>query len=205
MYYPLFIIALLIFSALGASYKGISYQDLKTLESKIKVKVNYNENPNPKDFFTNTDLTKYSELGPIKNLRGLWHGKYNLDKESIVWINPNLKTSYIHKLIAFGPYNIYLRLNTVSNSLKDKLSRIEIAQADINYDPVNIEHLDKDKQINYWTKAITKEWVEVIRGKIFRVNDNELLTIFQTTVYEKKTPIYAFSGEATLRKTLESK
>lgn len=82
------------------------------------------------------------------------------------------------------------------------MTGLEIIQEGVKYSSVNID-LANDKQINYWTNARNKDWFQVIRGKIFRVNESELFTVFQTTVYEGKTAIYAFKGEAMLMKPIE--
>ena len=178
-----------------AEHSGIIQDE----EGKIKVKVNYSENPNQLDFFTNNEnieLSKYIDLGAIQKLEGFWSGTYYLDKGSIIWTNPNLNDSKIYNSIAFGPYTIHIRFNLIDGI---RLSGVDIVQEDITYASINIE-LANDKQINYWTTASNKNWIEIIRGKIFRMNDNELFTVFQTTVYEGKTPIYAFRGEAILRR-----
>ena len=76
---------------------------------------------------------------------------------------------------------------------------LEISQEDVKYELVNVSLLN-GYQISYWTSARSLAWLEVIRGKIFKLSNNELFTKFQTTVYEGKIPIYAFKGEAVLHK-----
>lgn len=201
MHYFLFLV--LILNGFGASLKENIQNSLATVDDKgkVKVKLNYNENPNPKDYFIIHEPGNFIALGPLKDLNYQWHGNYDLNKDSIVWINPSLKPLNIFNLIHFGTYNIYLKFNNVSNSVTNKLSGIEITQDEVTYDSVNIE-IFNDKQINYWTKALSKDWLEVVRGKIFRINDNEMFITFQTTVYEKKTPIYAFNGKSVLKKAM---
>lgn len=169
---------------------------LDGVKSKIKVKVNYLEGPSQAGFFTNTELDKYIDLGPFENLEDAWLGKYSLIQESIFWTNPNLNKYKIFNLIGFGQYDISLKFNLASDN---RLSCLEIFQEGVKYGSVNIE-LPNNKQINYWTKATSSSWIEIIRGKIMRVNDEELFTEFQTTVYEERTPIYAFHGQSVLRR-----
>lgn len=188
---------LLVFHGFGFKFKGgepISV--FKNFKSKIKVQVNYREGPNQSDFFTNTDLKEYEIIGSIRNLDGIWLGTYNLSRDSVYWINPQLDSSEFFKIIEFGPYDVYLKFKFDENN---KLSALELKQKDIDYGPVNIGFAN-DKQINYWTKATTSNWLEIVRGKLFRMNNNELFTIFQTTIYEDKIPIYAFRGEFVLKK-----
>ena len=169
--------------------------DLDT-KSKIKIKLNYNENPNQTDFFTSSEFKNYVEIGQLEKLDGIWHGSYTLSPESIFWTNPSLDNNHIYNSIDSGPYTINIKFNLIEKSI---LSGLEIIQKDVKYSSVNID-LANDKQINYWTKAKNKDWFQVIRGKIFRVSENLLFTVFQTTVYEGKIPIYAFKGEAVLSK-----
>jgi len=84
------------------------------------------------------------------------------------------------------------------------LAGLEIIQEDVKYSSIKID-LANNKQINYWTKAKIKDWFQVIRGKIFRVDESHLFTVFQTTVYEDKIPIYAFKGKAVLMKVTGGK
>jgi hypothetical protein len=100
----------------------------------------------------------------------------------------------LYDLIQFGPYRIFLKTHFGGN----RLLSIEIRQEDIGYGQVNFEVVRNKSQINYWTKATNSIWLETIRGKIFKVSEKELYTIFQTTVYEDKIPIYAFRGNALL-------
>ena len=99
----------------------------------------------------------------------------------------------------FGPYTISLKFNLIDVVI----SGLEIIQEGVKYGSVNID-LGNDNQINYWTNARSKDWVQVVRGKIFRVNENQLFTVFQTIVYENKIPIYAFKGEAILEKVRDA-
>ena len=190
-------VLLLFFTVFGFTLKEAKPIPLfKTLKDKIKAKVNYSDGPNQADFFTDTELNKYSEIGQYKDLEGVWTGTYDLVKESIFWINPKLSKSNIFKLIDFKPYAIFLKLD---NTDKRGSLKLLVSQEDISYSSVNIE-VANNKQINYWTKAMSLNWLEIVRGKILRLNNNELFTIFQTTVYEEKIPIYAFRGEVVLRK-----
>ncbi len=183
----------------GFGFKEANTEDsLNRSEGKIKVKVNYTEGPNIKDFF-NTELGNYLGLGLPENLQGIWRGTYDLKKESVYWISPTIEKHILYRKIGFGPYNIKLKLNV---NEKGVLNDFDISQEDIGYRSVNIEWAN-DKQINYWAKANTKNWLEVVRGKILRVSNNELYTEFQTTVYESKTPIYAFNGNSVLQRVLE--
>lgn len=156
----------------------------------------FTEGPNQADFFYNSYVNNFTELPGHVALEGTWTGTYYLDKASIFWVNSNLNKLDFYKLIEFGPYKINFKF--VLNSAK-KISSLQIEQEDINYGFVNVDIKDK-KQVNYWTKALNKNWVEIIRGKVHKINDNELFTIFQTIVYEGKIPIYAFRGETALSK-----
>ena len=191
----------LILGTLGLNLKESKESLLQNIKSKVKVKINYFESPNNKDFFSNTKLEKYIQILPLKELSGTWGGIFHLDKDSVFWINPNFEMQDVHRLITLGPYSIYLKFNNPSTSKSNKLSGLEIVQEDVKYDSVNIE-LANDKQISYWAKAHSKKWFEIIRGKILKVNDNELFMEFQTTVYEKKIPIYAFRDELVLKKVV---
>lgn len=188
-------VLLLISSSFAFSFKGNRF--LVPPDKEIKAKVNFSDNPNQQDFFTSVESGQFINLGPYVLLEGVWSGSYELDPHSIFWINSSLDKLKIHNLINFGHYNIALRFNLQESK---RLSSIEIVQEDVKYDPANVGFI-KDSQINYWTKAKCKDWLEIIRGKIFRRNSNELLTVFQTTVYENKVPIYAFRGEALLKKS----
>ncbi|MBI3590094.1 MAG: hypothetical protein HY094_01790 [Candidatus Melainabacteria bacterium] len=169
---------------------------LKSLKTKIKAKINYSENPNQPDFFRAFELGKYKEIGQIEKLTGFWTGTYDLKNESVFWLNPNLDRLKVLKLVDFKTYNVYLKFFVLNN---ERVLGLQLNQEDINYRTVNIE-IANDKQINYWAEASSSDWLEIVRGKIFRLNDNELFTVFQTTVYEEKNPIYAFRGELVLRK-----
>ena len=175
--------------------------DFDNSGSEIKVKVNYTENPNQVDFFSNNESEKYGAIGLPEKLEGIWSGNYTLSRESIFWVNPSLDNSHIYNSVDFGPYIINIKFNLIEKAI---LSGLEIIQKDVKYSSVNID-LANDKQINYWTKAKSKDWFQVVRGKIFRVNENQLFTVFQTTVYENKIPIYAFKGEAVLEKVISGK
>ncbi|MBI2996151.1 MAG: hypothetical protein HYY52_05530 [Candidatus Melainabacteria bacterium] len=171
---------------------GIGFKEEQS-RSNIKAKINYLENPNKPDFFTSTEKNNYIELGNLTTLQGTWSGSFALDKSSIIWENHGTVKKNVYDLIKFGSYNILFNFYTHDN----KLSDLKILQDEIKYGFVNVEVFNKS-QINYWTKATSLDWNEIVRGKIFRINDNELFTIFQTTVYENKIPIYAFRGEAIL-------
>ena len=166
-------------------------------KGKIKVKVNYTENPNQGDFFTSNEFEKYREIGSTEKLDGIWSGNYTLDRESIFWVAPLLDNNQVYDSIDFGPYGLNFKFNLIEKTI---LSSLEIIQEDITYSLVNID-IANDKQISYWTKAKNGDWFQVIRGKIFRVNENQLFTVFQTTVYEGKIPIYAFKGETILNRS----
>lgn len=165
-------------------------------EDKIKVKVQYSENPNQTDFYTDNEYEKYTKIGLIENLDGIWSGSYILSPESVFWINSSLDNNKIHDLIYSGPYTISVKFNLFEKAI---LTGIEITQEDVKYSSINVNFAN-DKQINYWTKAKSRDWFQVIRGKIFRVSEDRLFTVFQTTVYEGKIPIYAFRGEVLLKK-----
>lgn len=189
---------LLIFHGFGFKFRGGEPISIfKDQKSKIKVQVNYREGPNQSDFFTNTDFRKFEIIEPIKSLDGTWFGTYDLSEDSVYWINPHLDSPEIFKIIEFGPYDVYLKFKFDEDN---KLSALELKQKDIDYGSVNIE-LANNKQINYWTKATTLNWLEIVRGKSLKINNNELFTIFQTTIYEDKIPIYAFRGEFVLKRT----
>lgn len=162
--------------------------------SKLEVKVSFDEDINNPSFFSNPNLSKYLEVGQVKKLKGLWSGSYQLTKKSIFWINPKLNKNEIINSIQYGPYKILLNFNLGQD---ERLESIDIGQEDIMYGSINVGFANK-KQINYTATANTDKWFQVIRGKVFRVNKDNLLTVFQTTVYEKKTPIYAFEGIAVL-------
>lgn len=174
------------------------------LESKLKVKVNYLEGPNRADFFSEDEnedkekekSNKFLDLGPFEKLGENWTGQYFLNEGDIFWVNPGLEKLELYNSINHGPYNLYLMFNFLDLG---KLTGLDIFQEDVKYDLATIQIVN-DKQINYWTKASSRDWLEIIRGKVFRINNDELFTVFQTTVYEKKTPIYAFKGEVVLKK-----
>lgn len=165
-------------------------------KSKLEVKVNYDETLNQPSFFTNTNLSEYVEVGQVKKLKGLWSGSFQLTKKSIFWTNPKLNKNEVVNRIKYGPYKIFLKFNLGEN---DRLDSIDIGQEEVMYGSINVQLANK-KQINYWATANTDKWFEVIRGKVFRVNKDKLFTVFQTTVYEKKIPIYAFEGISILEK-----
>lgn len=187
----------LVFSSFGFRFKEGAPKSFINVKSKLKVKINYNENPNKPDFFTKTETAEFIDFGDFKDLDGIWTGSYSLNEGSIVWTNPNISaedSKRIFDLIYTGPYNIYLKF-----SLTDRLKELSISQENIQYNSINFEQVSNN-QINYWAKASTKNWLEVIRGKVYRLKEDKLFTIFQTTVYEGKIPIYAFYGEAMLTK-----
>ncbi len=180
---------------------GFSFKDnepvslLDSYKGKLKVKVNFTDSPHQKDFF-NTELDKYLKLGLPDGLRGVWKGTYELKHDSIYWTNSHIENAKLFKVINFGPYNISIKIDFNKNG---SLTDFDIGQEDIRYRSVNIE-MANDKQINYWAKANSKNWLEIIKGKILRISDNELFTEFQTTVYENKIPIYAFNGSSVLQR-----
>lgn len=165
-------------------------------KSKLEVKVNYDESLNQPSFFTNTNISEYVEVGQVKKLKGLWSGNFQLTKKSIFWTNPKQDKNEIINSIRYGPYKIFLNFNL---GINDRLVSIDIGQEEVMYGSINVQLANK-KQINYWATANSDKWFEVIRGKVFRVNKDKLFTVFQTTVYEKKIPIYAFEGIAVLEK-----
>ena len=187
-----FLALLCIFSSQAHGYKVLDENNKR----KLRVKIDYSENPNQSTFFktSNSNLKQYIDIGLGKNIGGLWQGIYSVNKSSVFWTNPIVESKIINSIHP-GPYTIGFTFNLTN----DLLSNIEISQEDVSYGSVNIE-APNDKQINYWSKAKTNDWLEIIRGKIFRVNEKELFTVFQTTVYEGMTPIYAFRGETILRK-----
>lgn len=166
---------------------------------KLQVMINYDVVLAQPDFFSSDDLEKYSPIGQIKDLKGIWVGSYNLGKKSVYWINPHLDREKILRGIKLGKYKIFLNFNISESEAFSRLLSIDIVQKDIKYGSTGVQ-TPSDKQINYWTTAKTNNWFQVIRGKVFRINKTELLTIFQTTVYEGKTPIYAFEGVAVINK-----
>lgn len=189
-----------IFCAYGYSFKekelsGFSKDFLNKI-NKIKIRINYADTPNKWDFFTSTDNEKYLDL----RLDGMWSGEYDLAKSNVYWTNPYLNKEEIFHLINFGHYNIRFKFNTVNEA--QKILLLNISQESIDYDSVNVEVVH-NKQINYWAKARSNNWLEVVRGKIIRSSNDELFAVFQTTVYDKKIPIYAFSGEAVLKRLVE--
>ncbi len=189
------VIISLIFSSFGYVFKeNKPVSILKDLIKKVKLKINYVENPNQADFFKTTDMDKYTKIGPFENLTGSWTGTYVLNQESVFWTNSQVERSSIFKLIDFKSYDIYFKFNH-----SGKFPKLEIGQEGTSYSSVNIE-IANDKQISYWAEAVSLNWREIIRGKIFRLNNDALYTVFQTTVYERKIPIYAFSGEVVLKR-----
>jgi len=167
--------------------------------SRLQLMIDYDEALIQSDFFTGDDLKKYSPIGQINDLKGLWSGTYKLGRKSIYWTNPKLDKEKILSNIKFASYKIFLNFNVNDSENLPKLLSIDIVQKDIKYGSTGLQVLN-EKQINYWTTAKIHNWVQVIRGKVFRINKNELLTIFQTTVYERKTPLYAFEGVAVINK-----
>lgn len=172
------------------------------IKSKLKVKVHYNEGPSDSDFFSTLNFSKYKyiSLGALEKLNGSWVGTYQLSNESLSWINPAFEKQKIYKEVRLGTYK--LLIGFAYNSNKRQL-QMNIVQEDVKYGFVNLNILKDNKQINYWAKASSLNWVEIIRGKIKRLNDKELYTEFQTVVYEGKTPLYAFKGGAILTKVLD--
>lgn len=165
---------------------------------RIKAKIHFSDMPNQSDFFTNSDLGKYSEIGNSEKLKGIWSGQYNLMSEAIYWFNPAINKNKIISLIDFKDYTLDLKiLPQDSRGLT-----LQLSQESVSYSSVNIAFENK-RQLNYWAKLSADNWFEVVRGKIFRINEDELFTVFQTTVYEERTPIYAFNGEMVLSKKLK--
>lgn len=164
-------------------------------EYRIRIGINFCERPINSDFYIDSDLNNYKDLGGNKSLLGTWSGSFNLQLSNVNWVNPELKREKILSNVEFGPYLLFLKFNYDDGGRETNLY---IGQNNVDYSSVNIEKINK-KQMNYWAKGITKNWIETIRGKIFRTNDDELLTHFQTVVYEDKIPIYAFQGEVNLK------
>lgn len=169
---------------------------VKNQDQKIKTRINFLDGVVESDFYLNSYLNQYKNLGGSEVLLGVWSGYFNLLPSSVFWINPELERKEIFKKIEFGPYSLKLRFDT---SHDGREASLYIGQNDIEYSSVNIEKIN-EKQINYWAKAITNNWNEAIRGKIFRTDESKLFTQFQTAVYEDKIPIYAFKGEVSLKK-----
>lgn len=195
-----FFFIFLIFSGFGFSFKVSEPEPvLIGVEKKLKAKINYFEdsiNPqilNQMDFFSSTDLEKYSKIGASEDLAGLWTGTYSLNRDAIFWTNSNLDIEKVFKLIDFRHYNVYLKFNMFN------IKKMEIGQEGVNYNSIDVE-TPNDKQINYWARAKSSNWLEIVRGKVLRMNDNELFMIFQTTVYDRRIPIYAFNGELVLKR-----
>ena len=197
-----FVFYLLIFIVFSKSYAFPLKGDKTPLypekgeKQKIKAGINFREGVVESDFYVNSDLNKYKGLGNSQLLAGIWFGYFKLLPSNVFWINPDLERGKILNRIEFGPYSVYLKLDADNDGRKADLY---IGQNDIEYSSVNIERVN-DKQINYWAKAVTKNWDEAIRGKIFRTDESKLFTQFQTAVYEDKIPIYAFRGEVSLKK-----
>lgn len=195
-------ICFVVFLVVFYSVSGFTLKDSKlfplqeNLIKRIKANINYYDGPNQADFFTESGLNKYLEIGQKEILEGVWTGTYDLTNKSIFWINAKLDKTEIFKLIDFHTYLLFFRFD---NTYKNKFPQLSISQEEINYGSVNIWKANP-KQINYWTSAKSNNWIEIVRGKIFRLNENELFTVFQTTVYERKIPIYAFRGEVVLNK-----
>ena len=203
---PFYLLVLVIFLNFGFKLKESEpHSFLKELKNKLNVKINYYETPVQSDFFTSSENCEKPEkcigIGSVEELGNLWRGKYDLVKESIFWVNPSLSKNKIYNLIHFGPYEISFRFKLLGEK---RLSGVDVLQEGVKYYPANVE-IANDKQINYWTKAMTENWLEIIRGKMFRKNEDELFTIFQTVVYEEKLPIYAFRGESVLKKSANGK
>lgn len=182
---------------------GVGYKEEKLksfigyLKDKVRLKASYVEGPQQSDFFVEIPYSENPALFSLLDLPlGEWSGEFTLNKESIFWTNPALDKKKIYNAIQYGPYSFFLK--TLVNA--NKLVGIEVRQEDIGYGQVNFEVVRNKNQINYWTKATSLSWLETIRGKIFRVKEDELYTVFQTTVYEDKIPIYAFRGEAVLKR-----
>lgn len=171
---------------------------IRDSQGKLKVKVIYSDNPNEEDFFKLSSEASqlFEKISSLQGLNGLWKGVYELDKNSIYWINSQINKYQVYRTVSFGTYNLHFQF--VPDN-QNEINRLIISQDDIEYGPVNVE-LVEDKQVNYWTKATNGSWVEIIRGKCYRKKNNELFTVFQTTVYEEGIPIYAFRGESNLIK-----
>lgn len=183
-----------VFCKAGSKYEKKTYF-LDEMKGKLKVKIHYREGPNSSSFF---DLSgKGLKLtDKLDELNGLWSGSYELEEKSIFWINPALLPNEVYKAVSFGPYGFYLNLNFDDK----KNGEIEITQSDLKYGPVNF-FVVNNEQINYWTCATNKDWTEIVRGKIYRSKPGSLYTVFQTTVYQDRIPIYAFQGESVLVRT----
>ncbi len=188
-------------------YLDIPLQDISSFTkkdhsspTKIELKLNYQENLYQPDFFFNDNQDKYLEIGQLKDIHGVWIGSFQLTDRSLYWINSKLDRNRVLRSVKYGPYKMGIQFET---NLADNLIDLRIVQKEVNYESINFQIYNK-KQINYWANVSSDKWYEVVRGKIFRVNQKELLTIFQTTVYEGKTPIYAFEGVAVLNKVKDS-
>ena len=164
--------------------------------SKLKVKINYIETPNPSDFYNTKKLDKFLTISNKERLQGNWLGEFNLDDNSIYWVNPGVDKNKIYESIDRGPYEVTYNFDFTEQGI---LSKLRIIQDLVKYSSINIE-LQSEKQINYWAKAKINNWLQVIRGKIIMFKEDKLFTIFQTTVYEDGTPIYAFRGKTILNK-----
>ena len=167
------------------------------LPEKIKAMLNYDVRPNRSDFFSRNDLGEAIDLQPEKELGGIWVGTYTLNEKSIKWINSKTPHHEVFNSIEFGDYNFSLKFDV--NSI-GRIIDLSVAQDGFDYDSINFQRLD-DKKLTYWTRAVSKDWVEVIRGKLIRKSKDEILTIFQTTVYKENTPIYSFRGKSSMKKS----
>lgn len=186
-------VVLLSFFSSGFVFKEVNLKEFVQDKGKLKVKINYTEGPNQADFFIKKEEGNFLKLDNDSSLIGKWHGKFELKRDSIYWINSGISKKIINT-INFGQYNVFFNFNPANK--KNKL-KLEVSQEDISYESVNVSFLD-DYKISYWTSAKSLNWLEVIRGKVFKLSNNELFCKFQTTVYEEKIPIYAFRGETVL-------
>ena len=190
------LILILSMSTYSDALEEVRSNDYPENKDSLKVKINFNENPNALDFFKLDNNSRFVEFHEFEDLKNIWSGHYEIVKDSVYWTNPDINNNQIYDLINFGQYDLSLKFNLLDEKI---LSGLEVIQDEISYSSVNIEVLN-NKQINYWTKAKIKDWFEIIRGKIFKIGDNQLFMVFQTTVYKKNIPIYAFRGDTVLSK-----
>ena len=188
--------SLIVFNLTTCKVLGIG-ESKNDAEGKLQVKITYSDNVDSSSFFelSNEDGLRYLDLGAPEALNGIWKGSYNLNEDSVYWVNPEVEKNQILNSISLGDYKLSLKIISDEHKVND----LVILQDKLNYGPVNVK-IVKSKQINYWTKALNQNWVEVIKGKILRSNVSSLYTEFRTTVYDKGIPIYAFQGKTVLVK-----
>jgi hypothetical protein len=171
--------------------------DKEVTESKDLVKKSFSKGPNKADFFVNKINEKNILLGTLNNLSGKWVGQYSLANNSISWIGKEFSSDSVGRIENFGKNDFIINFNFDEIGSKNKFSIIKHEQ---EFGQVNFQ-IVKDKQLNYWSKSVNNELVQVLRGKLIRKNENELVTVFQITAYQNNAPIYAFISQVLLKRT----